>query len=222
MKRTLALIALLGACGADATSSATSGRASPPTAAAPAAPDVSIAPQAPQPPAAPKPPEAAMPQEANLYAIDAKALDGSDGNLAQYKGKVALVVNVASECGFTKQYSGLEQLWRDYKDKGVVVLGFPSNEFGGQEPGDAAAIQAFCTKNYGVTFPLFAKIEVKKGAGQSPVYQYLTSAAGAEPNWNFCKYLVGKNGRVLKFWKSPTTPESAELRGAVDAALASK
>ena len=163
-----------------------------------------------------------MPQEANLYAIDAASLDGADGKLSQYKGKVALVVNVASECGFTPQYAGLEKLWLDYKDKGLVVLGFPSNEFGGQEPGDAAAIQAFCTKNYGVTFPLFAKVEVKRGAGQSPVYQYLTSAAGAEPNWNFCKYLVSKNGRVLKFWKSPTTPESPELRAAVDAALAAK
>ena len=163
-----------------------------------------------------------MPQEPNLYALSAKSLDGSDGKLPQYKGKVALVVNVASECGFTKQYAGLEKLWRDYKDKGLVVLGFPSNEFGGQEPGDADAIRAFCTKNYGVTFPLFAKVEVKKGAGQSPVYAYLTSAAGAEPNWNFCKYLVGKDGKALKFWKSPTAPESAELRGAIDAALAAK
>jgi glutathione peroxidase len=157
--------------------------------------------------------------EPNLYALSAPSLDGKPTDLSQYKGKVALVVNVASECGYTPQYAGLEKLWKEYQGKGLVVLGFPSNEFGGQEPGDAAAIQSFCTKNFGVTFPLFAKVEVKKGAGQSPVYQYLTTAAGAEPNWNFCKYLVGKDGKVLKFWKSKTTPESDELRGAIDAAL---
>ena len=164
------------------------------------------------------PPEVPM-QLRDAYSLHAPALDGSDVDLSKYRGKVALVVNVASECGFTKQYAGLEKLWSEYKDKGLVVLGFPSNEFGGQEPGDAAAIRAFCTKNYGVTFPLFAKVHVKKGADQSPVYQYLTSAAQAEPNWNFCKYLVGKDGKVVKFWQSKTTPESAELRGAIDAAL---
>ena len=160
-----------------------------------------------------------MAQEPDLYSIAANALDGADGNLAQYRGKVALVVNVASECGFTPQYAGLEKLWNEYKGKGLVVLGFPSNEFGGQEPGDAAAIRSFCTRNFGVTFPLMAKVVVKKGAGQSPVYAYLTTAAGKEPNWNFCKYLVGKDGKVVRFWKSPTTPESKELRDAVDAAL---
>ncbi len=217
MRRFLALAPLLAACAGDTGSSSTP---SPPTTTTAAAPSPASAPAAPN-VAAPSP-ETAMPQEPNLYAIPARALDGSDGKLSQYKGKVALVVNVASECGFTPQYKGLEQLWRDYKDKGLVVLGFPSNEFGGQEPGDAAAIQSFCTKNYGVTFPLFAKVEVKNGAGQSPVYQYLAGAAGKEPNWNFCKYLVGKDGKVLKFWKSPTTPESKELRDAVDAALAAK
>jgi glutathione peroxidase len=211
MRRTLALPLLLAACNSEVAPHV-------PSEAAPTPPVAAV--DVPKDPAAA--PEAAMTQETNLYAIDAQALDGSDGKLSQYKGKVALVVNVASECGFTPQYAGLEKLWQEYKDKGLVVLGFPSNEFGGQEPGDAAAIQAFCTKNYGVTFPLFAKVEVKKGPGQSPVYQYLTSAAGAQPGWNFCKYLVSKNGRVLKFWKSQTTPESAELRGAVDAALASK
>src|SRR5688572_11582678 len=166
----------------------------------------------------PNPPEAPMPQEPNLYAIPATTLDGRPADLAKYEGKVALVVNVASECGFTKQYSGLEALWKEYQGKGLVVLGFPSNEFGGQEPGDAAAIQSFCTKNYGVTFPLMSKVETKKGAGQSPVYAYLTSATGKEPNWNFCKYLVGKDGKV-QFWNSKTAPESAELRSAIDAAL---
>lgn len=160
-----------------------------------------------------------MPAEPNLYALQAPALDGKTVDLGQYRGKVALVVNVASECGFTPQYAGLEKLSKDYAAKGLVVLGFPSNEFGGQEPGTAADIQSFCTTKYGVTFPLFAKVETKKGAGQSPVYAYLTSAADAEPNWNFCKYLVGKDGKVLKFWKSRTAPDSAELLAAIDAAL---
>ena len=163
-----------------------------------------------------------MPQEPGLYSMSAPALDGANVDLAKYRGKVALVVNVASECGFTPQYAGLEKLWKEYGGKGLVVLGFPSNEFGGQEPGDAAAIRAFCTKNYGVTFPLFAKVEVKKGAGQSPVYRYLTTATGKEPNWNFCKYLVGKDGSVVKFWQSKTAPESADLRGAIDAALGAR
>lgn len=168
------------------------------------------------------PPEADMQKEPNLYALTAPALDGRKVDLATWRGKVALVVNVASECGFTKQYAGLEQLSRDYRDKGLVVLGFPSNEFGGQEPGDADAIRSFCTKEFGVTFPLFAKVETKPGAGQSPVYAYLTSATGKTPNWNFCKYLVGKDGKAVGFWKSPVEPGSAELRAAVDAALAAR
>jgi glutathione peroxidase len=192
----------------------------PPTAVPPVDPRTAVEPVTPPTAVdAPKPPEELMTQEPNLYALPAKSLDGSDANLAQYRGKVALVVNVASECGFTPQYAGLEKLWREYKDKGVVVLGVPSNEFGGQEPGGADEIRSFCTKNYGVTFPLLEKVETKKGAGQSPAYQYLTSATGKEPNWNFCKYLVGKDGKVVKFWSSKTTPESAELRGAIDAAL---
>jgi len=161
-------------------------------------------------------------KEPNLYGMTANALGGPAVELSKYKGKVALVVNVASECGFTPQYAGLEKLWAEYKDKGLVVLGFPSNEFGGQEPGDAAAIQAFCTKNYGVTFPMFAKVETKKGEKQSTVYEYLSRVTGKQPNWNFCKYLVAKNGDVLHFWQSKTTPESAELRTAIDAALAAK
>ena len=158
----------------------------------------------------------------NVYALTADALDGGSAPLSAYRGKVALVVNVASECGFTPQYAGLQKLWSEYEKKGLVVLGFPSNEFGSQEPGSAADIRTFCTKNYGVTFPMFAKVAVKKGASQSPVYQALTSATGKEPNWNFCKYLVGKDGRVLKFWASKTTPESGELRSAIDEALAEK
>jgi glutathione peroxidase len=161
-----------------------------------------------------------MPAEPNLYSLSATSLDGRPVDLSRYRGKVALVVNVASECGFTPQYEGLQKLWTEYEGKGLVVLGFPSNEFGSQEPGDAAQIQAFCTKNYAVTFPLFAKVSVKKGVAQSPVYSYLVGATGKEPNWNFCKYLVGKDGTALQFWPSRTTPESADVRTAIDAALA--
>lgn len=163
-----------------------------------------------------------MPDAADVYALTADSLDGASVPLSTYRGKVALVVNVASECGFTPQYEGLQKLWTEYGQKGFVILGFPSNEFGSQEPGSAADIRAFCTKNYGVTFPMFAKVSVKNGASQSPVYHVLTSATGKEPNWNFCKYLVGRDGHVLKFWPSKMAPENAELRGAIDAALVAK
>ena len=182
-----------------------------------AAPMASASPAASLPTA---PTEAPMAQEPNMYSLKVPALDGKTVDLAKYRGSVALVVNVASECGYTKQYAGLEKLWREYQGKGLVVLGFPSNEFGGQEPGDADAIEAFCNTKYGVTFPLFSKIATKPGAGQSPAYAYLTSATGSAPNWNFCKYLVGKDGNAVQFWKSAVTPESAELRSAVDTALA--
>src|SRR5262245_46782287 len=119
-----------------------------------------------------------MPAEPNLYTLSAPSLDGGVVSLSEFRGRVALVVNVASECGFTPQYAGLQRLWDAYEGKGLVVMGFPSNEFGSQEPGDAPAIRSFCTKNYGVSFPMFAKVSVKKGASQSPVYQYLTGATG--------------------------------------------
>ena len=163
-----------------------------------------------------------MAEAADVYALTADSLDGGNVPLSTYRGKVALFVNVASECGFTPQYEGLQKLWSEYEKKGLVVLGFPSNEFGAQEPGTAADIRAFCTKNYGVTFPMFAKVGVKNGGSQSPVYHALTSATGKEPNWNFCKYLVGRDGRVLSFWSSKTAPESKDLRGAIDEALSAK
>lgn len=143
-------------------------------------------------------------------------IDGQPQALSAYKGKVLLVVNVASECGFTPQYTGLEKLWQDYKGKGVVVLGFPSNDFGGQEPGSEAEIKSFCSTKFHVTFPMFAKVKTK-GAGQAPIYKLL--AAKGEPRWNFHKYLVGKDGQVKAGFASGVTPESAELRGALDAAL---
>jgi len=154
----------------------------------------------------------------SIYDLEATTLDGTPASLAQYKGKVLLVVNTASECGFTPQYAGLETLYEGYKDKGVVVLGFPSNDFGGQEPGSAEQIKTFCEKTYHVTFPMFAKVKTK-GDGQSPVYRFLTAKNG-EPKWNFHKYLVGKDGQVRAAFPSKVKPDSPELKSAIEAALA--
>lgn len=155
----------------------------------------------------------------SLYDLKINSLDGKPADLGQYKGHVVLVVNVASKCGFTPQYAGLEKLYLDYKDKGFVILGFPANDFGQQEPGTPEEIAAFCSSKFGVTFPMFEKVEVlKKDANQSPVYQFLT-ASFPEPSWNFCKYLIDKNGKVLKFFPSKVTPQDPELTGAIDAAL---
>jgi glutathione peroxidase len=153
-----------------------------------------------------------------LYDLTANTLAGKPQALSAYKGKVALVVNTASECGYTPQYAGLEKLSEEYAGRGLVVLGFPSNDFGGQEPGSAEQIAAFCTKNYGVKFPMFEKV-VTKGAGQSPVYAFLTAKHG-EPKWNFHKYVIGKDGAVRASFAHKVPPESAELRAAIDAALA--
>jgi len=153
----------------------------------------------------------------SLHEITLNTLDGKPQSLAAYKGKVVLAVNVASECGFTPQYAGLQKLYQEQKDRGLVVLGFPCNQFGGQEPGSAAQIETFCQKNYGVTFPLFEKLEVK-GAGQAPLYQFLTAKHG-EPAWNFHKYLVGRDGQVIQAFSSKVAPDSAELKGAIEAAL---
>ncbi|MCE9635449.1 MAG: glutathione peroxidase [Planctomycetes bacterium] len=155
-----------------------------------------------------------------LYDLKTTALAGGAADLAQYRGKVTLVVNVASECGLTPQYEGLQKLHEALSAKGFSVLGFPSNEFGGQEPGTAAQIQTFCTSKYAVTFPMFSKVEVKNGPGQDPVYQYLTTATGKEPGWNFAKYLVAKDGHVVAFFNSMTKPDDAGLRKAIDAELA--
>jgi len=153
----------------------------------------------------------------SLYELKVNSLDGKPVDLGQYKGHVVLVVNVASKCGFTPQYAGLEKLYLDYKDKGFVILGFPANDFGHQEPGTPEEIAAFCTSKYSVTFPMFEKV-VTKGPGQSPVYQFLTTGFPA-PTWNFCKYLVDPNGKVLKEFPSKVKPDDKELTDAIDAAL---
>ena len=154
-----------------------------------------------------------------FYDVKTTHLDGTQADLGAFRNTVTLVVNVASECGFTPQYAGLQKLHDELSGRGFAVLGFPSNEFGGQEPGSPDQIKTFCERNYGVTFPLFAKGETKPGAGQSPVYAFLTRS-GDVPTWNFCKYLVGKDGEVRGFFPSNVGPEDRDLRKAIDDALA--
>jgi glutathione peroxidase len=147
-----------------------------------------------------------------IYDFKVTTIDGKETTLEPYKGKVMLIVNVASECGFTKQYDGLQSLYAKYKDKGLVVLGFPCNQFGSQEPGTEKEIQNFCRVNFGVTFPMFAKIKVN-GEETHPLYVYLKAqqpgVLGSEMiKWNFTKFLVDKNGKVVERYGSSTTPES--------------
>ena len=155
----------------------------------------------------------------SFYDLKTTSLDGKPADLGVFRGKVTLAVNVASKCGFTPQYEGLEKLNRELASKGFAVLGFPSNEFGGQEPGSPEQIKTFCERNYGVTFPMFAKLQTKPGPGQSPIYAFLERGGNA-PNWNFCKYVVGKDGEVRAFFASNVGPEDRELRHAIDDALA--
>jgi glutathione peroxidase len=155
-----------------------------------------------------------------FYGLRTRTLEGKDADLSQYAGKVTLVVNVASECGFTPQYKGLEKLHAELKDRNFAVLGFPSNDFGGQEPGTAEEIRSFCSTKYKVTFPMFEKVVTRSGGGQSPIYANLQAQAKELPDWNFCKYLVGKDGRVLKFFKSKVKPDDAGMRREIEAALA--
>jgi len=157
----------------------------------------------------------------DIYSFSARRLGGAEQSLADYRGKVLLVVNVASHCGMTPQYAGLEALYRKYQDRGFVVLGFPCNQFGAQEPGTEAEIQTFCSTNYDVTFPIFGKIEVN-GAGAHPLYSYLKGEKpgllGTEAiKWNFTKFLVGRDGTVVRRYAPTDKPE--DLDSAVAAAL---
>ena len=158
-----------------------------------------------------------------IYSFSARAINGSDISLADYTGQVLLVVNVASECGFTPQYAGLETLYRDYRDQGFAVLGFPCNQFGRQEPGDSDSISEFCTSRYDITFPLFEKIEVN-GPGAHPLYVWLKSQKagilGSESvKWNFSKFLTDRQGKVIQRLGPTGKPES--LRKEIERALAS-
>jgi glutathione peroxidase len=153
-----------------------------------------------------------------------KTIDGQDKNLADYRGKVVMLVNVASKCGNTPQYESLEAIYQKYKDKGFVILGFPANNFRGQEPGTNAEILQFCTSKYHVTFPMMAKISVK-GEDIHPLYQYLTEAPTAgqfagEVDWNFAKFLVGRDGKVVARFRAKVKPDDAAVTEAIDKALA--
>ncbi len=148
----------------------------------------------------------------------ARLQDEAPQNLCQYAGKVVLVVNTASYCGFTTQYEGLETLYAKYQSKGLVVLGFPSNDFGQQEPGNSKAIADFCYNTYGVKFPMFAKTVVS-GAGKSALYAALEKATGQQPRWNFHKYLIDRNGKVVDHFFSFTEPQSAKIIKAIEKAL---
>jgi glutathione peroxidase len=175
-----------------------------------------------------------------IYDIEVQNIDGTAGSLKEHEGEVLLVVNVASQCGLTPQYAGLEALYEKYRDRGFRVLGFPANDFGNQEPGSNEEIQSFCTTNFGVEFPMFAKIPVT-GADKHPLYAHLTTAIpeaehrerleerlrgfGMQPNpapevlWNFEKFLIGRDGRVVRRFAPDTAPDADELVQAIEAAL---
>lgn len=159
-----------------------------------------------------------------VHDFTVKNIDGKDVSLSEYKGKVLLIVNVASLCGNTPQYKDIEALYEKYKSKGLVVLGFPANNFMGQEPGSDKEIQQFCTREYAVTFPMFSKISVK-GANQAPLYAYLTQKSengviDAPVTWNFQKFLVGKDGKVITSFAPKTLVTASEVTGAIEKALA--
>ena len=155
------------------------------------------------------------------WDIDFVSIEGEALPLKNFQGKALLVVNTASLCGFTPQYKELEKIWAEYKDKGLVVLGFPANEFGAQEPGTDAEIATFCSSKYGVTFDMFSKIVVK-GAGKAPLYQALIESADpkGEVGWNFEKFLIGRDGKVVGRYKSGVAPDDATLKATIEAALA--
>lgn len=163
---------------------------------------------------------AARADQPSPLAGEMKKIDGSPVDLSKYKGKVVLVVNVASRCGYTGQYAGLQKLYDTYKDKGLVVLGFPANDFGAQEPGSDAEIATFCSSKYGVTFDMFSKITVK-GPAKAPLYKALTEAATppGEVSWNFEKFLIGRDGKIVGRYKSGVGPDDAKLTAAIEAEL---
>ena len=156
----------------------------------------------------------------SFYDLKTNTLEGKAANLGIYRGKVSLVVNVASKCGFTPQYDGLEKLQKEMQGRNFNVLGFPSNDFGGQEPGTPQEIAQFCKLTYDVTFPMFSKLVTRPGPDQSPIYKFL-GTSGHLPAWNFSKYVIGKDGKILAFFPSEVTPESPELRRAIAKALES-
>jgi glutathione peroxidase len=160
----------------------------------------------------------------SIHETAVKDIDGQQTTLNAYKGKVLLIVNVASRCGYTPQYKELESVYEKYKDKGFVVLGFPCNQFGGQEPGTDAEIKQFCSSKYNVTFPMFDKIDVN-GPNRHPLYTTLAGKDSPYPGdirWNFSKFLIGRDGKILKRYDSKVVPDSPEVTGAIEAALTEK
>ena len=154
-----------------------------------------------------------------IYDFTLHTIDGAAAPLSAYQGKVVLLVNVASKCGYTPQYAGLEKLYEKYKDQGFVIVGVPANNFGGQEPGTNQEIKTFCTRNYNVTFPMMSKVSVK-GADITPLYRYLTEKEGGDIKWNFTKFLIDKKGNIVSRFESAVTPEAAEMTHAIEQALA--
>ena len=154
----------------------------------------------------------------SIYDFTMNTIDGSPKPLGDLKGKVVLIVNVASRCGYTPQYTGLEQLYEKYKDQGFVIVGVPANNFGAQEPGTNEEIKTFCTRKYNVSFPMMAKVSVK-GDDITPLYQYLTSTEGGDIKWNFTKFLIGKDGKVVARFEPKVTPDSADVSAAIEREL---
>jgi glutathione peroxidase len=157
-----------------------------------------------------------------VYNFTLNSIDGKPAPLADYQGKVVLLVNVASQCGYTPQYSALEAIYEKYKDQGFIILGFPANNFGAQEPGTNEEIKTFCTRKYSVTFPMYSKISVK-GADQAPLYAYLTKETGTgiagDIKWNFTKFLVDRQGKVIQRFEPAVTPDSKEVTAAIEKQL---
>ena len=154
----------------------------------------------------------------SVHEFSLTSIDGAPAPLSAYKGRVVLIVNVASQCGYTKQYEALQELYAKHEKDGLVVIGVPSNEFGMQEPGTEEEIKKFCTTTYKVTFPMYSKITVK-GEGKAPLYRFLTGSGGGEVKWNFTKFLVDGNGKLISRFESAVEPDSPELIGAVEKAL---
>lgn len=155
----------------------------------------------------------------SVYDFSPDTIDGTPQSLSVYKGQVLLIVNTASKCGFTKQYASLQALYEKYKDRGLTVLGFPANNFMGQEPGTNEEIEQFCSLKFGITFPMFGKISVK-GGNTHPLYAWLTAQPnGAAVSWNFNKFLIGRDGKLIAHFGSRTAPDAAELSGAIESAL---
>ena len=209
--RSVSLAGLLGACAACQAHDEPKAPAVAPEKVEPAAPPAKVIVE-------PAPPTSSS--AGTVYGFDMKRLDGTPASLSEWSGKVLLIVNTASKCGYTPQYEGLQALHAKYSSKGFAVLGFPSNDFGGQEPGTAKEIQSFCTSIYAVNFPMFEKTSVV-GAERNGLYALLSDAKGA-PGWNFHKYLIDKHGKPVEAWPSKVAPQAPEVVSAIEAQLAAQ